>query len=250
MNTTTKITRLTLSLLFTSFTNIPALQAQTAPVEPYYSFLLAQSSQRVRFPIPPVGAPGSRKGGASRGACPVVEKPLTALVPPTNIGLTISERPTFWFYIPYNPTPARSVEFVLLNDKKNAVYRTTVPIKDTPGIINIVLPSTAPALESGKRYQWVFSVICDPSNRTEDIFVRGEVRRDSPNSNLNSQLAATKKERDRIIIYAANGLWYDALTALAKLRRSSPQDRTLANDWRDLLGDVGLNEIASERIVP
>lgn len=251
MNLTNLVPPLTLTTLFINLTITPTpLSAPISPQELFNQFLIVQNSKRVRLNVPPVGAPGSRRGGASRGPCPPVEIPLTALVPETNIGLTVSERPTFWFYIPYNPTPVRSVEFVLLDEKRNAIYQTTLPIKDTPGIMSVSVASSVPPLEAGKRYQWVFSVICDPSNRTEDIFVRGQVKREPLNSSLETQLQATQTERDRIIIYAANGLWYDALTALAKLRHNSPQDQTLANDWRDLLSDVSLTHIASEPLVP
>ena len=96
-----------------------------------------------RFVLPSGGAPGKRKDAASRD-CPVTAKPLTALVPRTNIGLTISERPNFWFYMPYQPTSP--TEFILLDNKKNLVYKTTFEVKNTPGIINISLPQNVEPL--------------------------------------------------------------------------------------------------------
>ncbi|PLZ80814.1 hypothetical protein CBP16_12415, partial [Fischerella thermalis WC217] len=39
------------------------------------------------------------------------------------LGLTVAERPTFWFYVPYPPTNRLSVEFLLRDKEDNEVYR-------------------------------------------------------------------------------------------------------------------------------
>jgi len=127
-------------------------------------------SQIIRFFLPSKGAPGQRSYAAARTDCPAIKKPMTALVPPTNIGLTISERPTFWFYIPYQSTSRNLVEFLLLNDKNHVVDQTTYPLTSTPGIISITLSQNAPRLENGKKYNWVLSFICDPENRLNPHF--------------------------------------------------------------------------------
>jgi hypothetical protein len=39
-------------------------------------------------------------------------------------------------------------------------------------------------------------------------------------------------------------------TTLGELRRAKPQDTTLAADWKDLLESVGLEDIATEAMLP
>ena len=58
--------------------------------------------------------------------------------------------------------------------------------------------------------------------------------------------------RDRVLIYAQNGLWYDTLTNLIQLRRQNPKDAQLAKDWEDLLQqspDIALDKIVNEPVV-
>ena len=215
----------------------------------------------IRFAPPALvnrGAPtGRRRGGASRGQCPEVEKPLTALVPATRKplgegqgsvesvwGLTVSERPTLWFYVPYSLTPKFPIEFVLNDEQENYVYRASVTVSQSqPGVIKLTLPPTV-TLETGRMYHWYFLIDCKP-----DVDVHGWIRRIPLNPTLASQLQqSTPKER--VALYANEGIWYDALTTLAELRIANPQDTSLMNDWASLLQSVGLDAISREPLVP
>ncbi|MFN6567159.1 DUF928 domain-containing protein [Dendronalium sp. ChiSLP03b] len=269
-------TRLSLSLIFIFTLDVyPAVKAAAQSSNAWGNKVISQQQQRqqpqtpkptntpktsgfisqiIRFILPPKGAPGQRTYAAARADCPAIEKPLTALVPQTNIGLTISERPTFWFYIPYQPTNANPVEFLLINDKKYPVYKTTFQLTSTPGIINVNLPQNVPALEIGKKYNWVLSYMCDPVNRLKDTFVKGYIERVSINSNVKNHLEKASRPRERILLFAENGLWYDALVMLANERRQKPKDAQVAKDWKDLLlsseGDSKeIKKIVSEPIV-
>ncbi|MFB2978224.1 DUF928 domain-containing protein [Microseira sp. BLCC-F43] len=51
--------------------------------------------------------------------------------------------------------------------------------------------------------------------------------------------------QQKIALYASNGIWYEALTAAAELRRTNSNDP----NWANLLQEVGLSKIASEAIV-
>lgn len=208
---------------------------------------------KVKFvpPLPPdQDAPsGRRQGGASRCSdCENNVLPLTALVPGDRsksfLALTALEYPTFWFYVPAS-SGDRPVEFVLQDEQDNYIYKTTFATSGTPaGIISIPLPPTARPLEIGKQYHWTLSI----QERSNSVFVQGFVQRVALNSTLMSQLkVATPKER--IALYAANGIWQDTLTLLAELRRSHPQDYTLAPEWVNLLRSVGLDNIATKPVV-
>ncbi|MEH2184178.1 DUF928 domain-containing protein [Nostoc sp.] len=70
------------------------------------------------------------------------------------------------------------------------------------------------------------------------------VKRVEQNAILKSQLE-TATPKQRVALYATNGIWYDSLTASTELRRLDPKH----TDWAAMLQAVGLNNIASEPIV-
>ncbi|MBD2460764.1 DUF928 domain-containing protein [Oscillatoria sp. FACHB-1407] len=196
--------------------------------------------------IPPDrGAPGRREGGGTRGNCLRGEPPLIALIPNTNFGTTLEARPTFYWHVP--PTNSPLAEFVLLDAEDNEVYRTTFQLSGNPGIMAFSLKdqADAPDLEVGKDYHWYFSLICDPGDRSGDIFAEGWIQRIAPPANLTNQLASTPAG-DRATLFAQSGIWYDALNSLAILRQSQPRDPDVATQWTTLLRSVGLDAIANQ----
>lgn len=211
--------------------------------------------------LPDNGAPtGRRKGAAGRGDKCAFSPPLTALVPQFESeqggrkatyvwGKTTAEYPTFWFYVPAQ-TSLISAQFVL-QDGEDDVYRTPVTLPKTPGIVSIRLPSTVMPLKVGKMYQWFLKL--NISCASPELFnvkdsVEGWVKRVTLNSNLVNQLK-TATPQQRIALYAANGIWYEALTSLAELRSVDTSNALIQNNWTDLLQSVGLNDVASEPIV-
>lgn len=195
------------------------------------------------------GLPGRRIGGGTRGECPLGAKRLTALVPENNLGLTEAAYPTFFFYIPESQTP-KAIEFVLLDDSDRQVYETTFMTTGTAGIINLSLPSFAglQPLEIGKNYHWYFSMLCNPLNRAEDVFVEGWIQRVEPNPVLALKLE-NASAAERVNLYASAGLWHEALMTLTELRRDRPNDSPIAANWTKLLQNVGLETIAQEPLI-
>ncbi|NEO16151.1 MULTISPECIES: DUF928 domain-containing protein [unclassified Moorena] len=200
---------------------------------------------KLELTLPPKGAPGKRKGAGSRTDCPFEE--FIALVPGTNFGLTTSERPTFWFYVPYSDNNKLEAKFWLHNKQGNQIYEETFRLQNTPGIVKITLPETVSPLVVEDLYRWHFSVICNGSGLLKDDFVSGGIERLSISSDL--EKLEGKNRREHIAVYAQQGLWFDALTALAELRLANPQDKRLAKDWADLLQQVGLEDIESKPLV-
>lgn len=263
------MTKLPRKQMILAFANALAIASFTSCFTQIQAQTHSPPISTVRFtpPSPPDrGAPsGRQQGGASRGPCPAVDKPLTALVPATQKtlagtkggspaldtfesvwGLTAAEYPTLWFYIPYLLTPKLPIEFVLQDDQGNDVYKTTLTMSETPpGIVKFRLPSTAAPLEVGKMYHWYFSATCAPD---APVFVEGWVQRVVLLPTLASQLQKATP-RESIALYAANGYWYDALTTLAELRSANLGDATLKSDWVSLLHSVDLDAIAEEPIV-
>lgn len=213
-------------------------------------------------PRPPVGdAPiGRRRGGASRSECPRVAMPLTALVPTAEEklssrstvtlvwGLTVDERPTLWFYVPYDNRTAYPAEFVLQDQEENEVYRTAIALPSRAGILSVRIPPETPGLDLNKSYRWYFNLYCDQQKKSPPIFVEGVIRRVSLTPAIAGQLATTDP-RQQGEVFASNGIWFNALTTLAELRRTQPQDSVVAEDWKTLLQSIGLEEIAAIPLV-
>jgi hypothetical protein len=212
--------------------------------------------------LPSRGRPiGRYRGGASRGNCPAVNLPLTALVPftkqpsPTgkgdlvNVwGLTTAPQPTFWFFNPYTNGATHPAEFVLQNGNGDDVYRTQVALPNDPGVLRVSLPAQVSALQPNVPYRWYFRIFCDPQKATPPIYVEGVIQRVTLNDPVANQLAAANL-RQKVDLYANNGIWYDALTALAELRRVSPADDRLRADWQSLLRSIGLEGVATAPLV-
>jgi len=206
-------------------------------------------SQNVNFKPPDVTAPGSRQGGTHRGSklCPAGLS-ITPLVPATNIGLTLTESPTIFVYVP--PTPAQ-IEFTVLTDNEEKVVYEKTFKADKSGIVGVNVPVSSDnnkSLEVGKRYVWSFSMICDPEDRSADLVVKGFVQRIEPQATLKSDLA-NSDQMTKLDVYAKNGIWYETLDTLAQMRRQTPGDAKLTAKWTQLLQSQGLESVATQPLV-
>lgn len=215
----------------------PPQSNQTKPSQPSQTKPPPQPNQKLPD-FSAYGRPGRRVGGGSRSPCPTIAPPLTALMPMTNWGRTIAERPTFWFYVPYSPQQAPAGEFVLQEEKGNDVYRTAFTLPKTPGFVSFNTPPQTAPLEINKWYHWYFKVYCEPQTSTP-VFVEGWVQRVERTPELDRQLKAAKLPD--YTIYANNGVWFDALARLAQLRLSNTSNAKLVDDWANLLGARGVN---------
>jgi hypothetical protein len=183
-------------------------------------------------------AAGRQFAGAGRDLCPPTPTPLTALVPNTNLGLTLNANPTLWFYVPYASPQDYETEFVLIDAEENSVYKQNFYLPEEPGIVSIQIPQQV-ALEAGASYRWVFSVMCNPGNRSGDATVNGWIQR--VNQELDSQLASATLENE-LLLYSDNDLWYEMLTTLAQLRRDQPDDPEIEAAWKEFLTTSGFSE--------
>lgn len=199
---------------------------------------------------PPDTPPGVRAQGGTRGSFVQQGKPLTALIPKTQFSLTVAKYPTFFIYVPQSSK--QTAVFTLLDEDRKIVYETRVTLPSQAGVVSFSLPDTGTLtpLKVGKPYQWYFSIVYDLDNRSQDHLVQGWIQRVEPSPDLTRKLeqAASK---NRPALYAAAGIWHETLATLAELRRSTPNDATLAQQWEELLKSkaVGLNDIAKEPLL-
>ncbi|MEL7035482.1 MAG: DUF928 domain-containing protein [Cyanobacteria bacterium J06592_8] len=215
-------------------------------------------NQSFEFQPPDRGAPGTRADAGSRGGhgqCSQLQKPMTALIPTTNLGETLATHPTFWVYV---PTRSAAVELVLQDPMgQKVLYEVKFPVTQGPGVVSFRLPKTAPALEAGKTYRWMFNFFCSPtslnrqsSEQQSDFTVSGVVARITPSTELSQQLK-NASQTEKIALYAQNGLWYETVTQLGELRRTQPRNPQVASQWANLLQHqaVRLNNIAEEPVL-
>ena len=141
--------------------------------------------------------------------------------------------------------------FSLQDENNNNLYQTSLPIPSRPGIVSFTLPKDAPPLKVNHTYTWYFGMICstqNPQDISEVVLVSGEIKRTEPSNSLKAELQKVTGV-EKAALYAKNGIWTDALTTLAQLRRSQPENSTLATAWEELLNSVGLEEVAKEPFV-
>jgi len=184
-----------------------------------------------------------------RGKCEnFPQASFTALVPENKIGRTVSGYPTFFFYLP-QPN-AELAEFILQDEKRNVIYSQALTIKNLSGVISVSIPANTnvPPLEVGKKYTWIFSLVCDPEDRGVDRVETGTVRRVELSADILGELENADPRR-KTFIYAENGIWQDALGNLAAARRANPNELVFQTDWESLLDSVRLGEIAKEPIL-
>jgi hypothetical protein len=183
--------------------------------------------------------------------------PLTALAPIW--GRSVSEYPTFWFYTPYSAAVINNVRFVF-QDSDDPQARSLYPQSEDvilpkgtqPGVIGIRLPTTSSPLQVGKTYRWTLKVSCgEQSANAEPVYVKVRVIRTVLTPELQRQLQAQRHNpREQMLLYARNGIWYEALTTLAELRRARPHDPKLLADWQKLLQTIGLQDVSDKPLAP
>lgn len=193
----------------------------------------------VQFELPDGSTPNTSIGGGTRGdQLPL----LTALVPPTKYGNTVSSHPTIFAYLP--PIGVQEIFFSLQDEEGNPFYHATLKVSPQGGTIAITLPATAPELEMGKNYLWYLApLVPEAILRPDNYAVVGWIKRVESTIN-NRSLALSPVEL--ATAYANAGIWYDTLTVLASAQRAEPDNQTFATEWSNLLQQVGLEAIASQ----
>jgi Domain of Unknown Function (DUF928) len=236
---------LVIPLLLNSFTGYPTPELVNSLVNSSFQI----SKNKKLPPVPPTPPPkghrvpgGVRRGdNSSLGFCKETTPVITALTPEDAHGNTISEHPTFWFYIPYTSQEIISAEFSLREGKneKNG-YKISFKVHEKAGIVSISSPAKSKySLKPDEYYHWYLKIKCQSNQNStsdSDIVLDGWVQRITSNPTLQPNLITPD-------------LWYDQLNQLAKSRLESPSDSTVNNEWSKLLKSVALEQIAPELVL-
>jgi hypothetical protein len=173
-------------------------------------------------------------------------KSVKAVIPATNTGLTVASHPSIFVYVPQ--TNAQNGFFSIQDEESNYFYQTTIPLPKQSGVIEVHLSDEVPALEVGKNYKWSLAMICRQYLEADSPFVTGWIRRVEPNKAI-SNISSSQVSLDMLNKLAADGIWYDAVSTMAKLRQLHPNNRNLVVSWQRLLEHSELSAIAYEPLL-
>jgi hypothetical protein len=203
-----------------------------------------------RMPIyrpPKVGKPARSVGGGSRG--PGDGFPALYALVPSHVGQTASSQPSLFWYVDDAPVPGARMEFTLLDeDGVKPLVEASLEGPKRAGIQRIRLSDYGVQLKPGTEYEWSVALIPDPKERAKDIVATGWIDRVERSGALNARLASEGSARS-VYVFADEGLWYDALTALGDQMERNSGDPDLVKIRASLLAQVGLDAVATAPVL-
>jgi hypothetical protein len=233
---------ITLVTAATSIISIQLLSSTNAPLEqtfirPSINFSFSSPAMADNPPkarpkfryVPPTRRPpkstqatGSRGCAQSRQSQPVT---LTLLVPRDHDGVTISGHPTFFWDV---SAPVAMAFALTERGLVKPLFEQQIQ-PQAAGTVQLKMPQNLPELVSGREYRWSVTLICNSDRPSANGFVQSWIKR-VPNTSELTQKIAASSERDRALIYAEAGLWYDALEAISTAYRDNPKDKSILED--------------------
>lgn len=190
--------------------------------------------------IPPErGAPGRRMSGGTRG---LTGTSLALYVlAPEHTGYTLQEQPGLYWYAAFNGSQA-SMEFTLMEAESDEVLLVEkTPIMDTSGVYRIDLDEYDVHLRPHVEYRWVVRLQEEDQDSSPASVVAsaGILRVDPP-----AELAGAADGSGTVALYAAHGIWYDAIDRLSTRIRSQPLNAPLRLQRATLLDQIDLDTVA------
>lgn len=189
--------------------------------------------------VPPKRGGPSNVAAAATRAAPARAQALKLLAP-GHPGLTTAAQPTLYFYVGEpGAVRVRIGRGASLSDPPVATGR--IEVASAPAIVPVSLATLKATLRAGRDYE-VTVTMFDPATgamRGSDSAVIQRIA-DTP-----EVLAARKQPpSSRVRVYAAAGLWFDALGAAGDSIAAAPNDARARNHRAALLEQAGLREIA------
>lgn len=245
---------------------LPANAQSTTSVDslttPNKTFLISQARNLpIRF-VPPADKSTRRsQGSGSRGCNQSLPEDLVTLLIPSKdyIGQTTSSHPTFFWHL--SQAVSVPIQFTLVErGVAEPLFAKQIDSAEV-GMMKLELPQDKPGLVTGKAYKWSVTLVCNARRPSANPYFYSWIERVptppelkqklSSSSNFQGQTLLTEsadQERERALIYAQKGLWYDALASLAEAQLKNPNDWSLKEDFRSLLAQVKLtNEVNQEQ---
>lgn len=215
------------------------------------------SAQTAQVYIPPaVPSRTSRTNGTGSRGCDAFggmgsdhrpsDTNLQLLVPDDHLPLTVSARPTFFWYVSNTTLPVR---FTLVEPGVAEPLLDRSFIVKRPGIVQLTLPSEVPELALGKEYRWTVSLVCNKERPSENIYAYSSIKRVAITPKLAQTLAGVSQEQQkRSLVYAQSGIWYDALNSSYIGYKANPQDKVPNWYFSKLLNQVGMPTVSDQQL--
>ncbi|MCW6036464.1 DUF928 domain-containing protein [Spirulina subsalsa FACHB-351] len=201
-----------------------------------------------------IGSPGRTEPGGTRGCN--VKPQLTPLVPTVpsssedeaiRFGVTTQAKPTVLIHVASldnSLCPLGMMELEVTNQKGELILVREITPPSDSGILPVVLETGETPLVEGTNYKWTV-YIYDRNNEflgetgawIRPVAVSPTLRTTLRNPSLHEQARE----------FAAAGVWYDAIAALAQLHQESPSPE-VQTDWQTLLKAVQLDKLAQEKV--
>jgi hypothetical protein len=179
-------------------------------------------------------APRRTEAGGTRGCSTNAQSAdIQLLVPASNLGHTIADRPTFTWAIRNPQNLKLPVQFTLIAPGTlKPIYQQTLTATQS-GLMQLTLPPEAAALKPEQAYRWMVSWSCDQTRPSEQLHRRAWIERLTPTAELTQNLQTATTDADRITAYAQSGIWQEAIGSAAAKRA----DPAIAPLWQYLLED-------------
>lgn len=202
------------------------------------------SDIKVVYVPPKRGAPDGRVSGGTRGVG--VEWPVLSAVAPEHTGLTVQEHPALYWFL--SKTVTQPLQLTITDDQSGQpLIDTRIAPTSSPGIQGARLADHGARLLPGVHYRWRITLVPDPDHPSGFIFAGGAIERAELPDTLFKQLAGAG-QLEAAALYAKEGFWYDAVTALSEMIHVAPQDPYLRAQRAGLLEQVGLPEEAAYEV--
>ncbi len=159
---------------------------------------------------------------------------IVALMPRSNLGVTGSTNPTFWFYLPPSDLDLQSLTFKVFRSTTSAditeqeIWTTQLPLKSQKIATGLLPVSYQGQFLTAGTYRWEFSY--QQVGCSSPQVLSGYVQQEK-----NSNLDPIKQPIQRLQFYAKNGIWHELLTESIALRQQQPNNIQLAASFKSLL---------------
>ena len=194
------------------------------------------------------GLPDYRSPGGSRGNCLAQGNNLTALIPNNSVNVTASITPKLFFYVP-ETKEQKTIEFVLRDHNDQLVHEVFFQTNGQSGIMNVEIPQniTKSLGESDANYHWYLSMICDDSDRADDIVLEGEIGYMELDNSVRQKLESSSPV-EQADLFKQEGIWYDALSVVAEDSNQVVNSAT-TKKWAQMLEEIGLSELSTQPFI-
>lgn len=198
-------------------------------------------------PPPRIDQTQPRDGSGARGCAnsKAIAASLNLLVPKDHIATTISERPTFLWYL--SDKISAPITFTLVDQQSvEPIWEQRMKV-EKPGIIQLQIPPSVPALVEGKEYRWTVTLICNEMRPSENTYASAGIERVPVTKELAQKLARASNPQERALILAQSGIWYDAASTLYEISQQKSNKRlalSAINNFSELLKQIGLFQVS------